>query len=42
MGHIRAAITNAIFNATGIRVRRLPVTPGDIKSGVLSNSSGKK
>ncbi len=30
MGHIKAAIANAIFNASGVRIRQLPVTPEQI------------
>jgi CO/xanthine dehydrogenase Mo-binding subunit len=29
-----AAITNAIYNATGIRVKRLPVSPEKILAGL--------
>ena len=36
MGHTRAAILNAIADATGVRVRELPATPGRILRALAS------
>ena len=33
------ALANAVFNATGVRVRELPITPDKILMGLLSNGS---
>lgn len=33
------AVVNAVFNACGVRVRELPVTPDKILMGILSNGS---
>jgi CO/xanthine dehydrogenase Mo-binding subunit len=29
---VAAAIANAIFDATGVRLRRVPFTPGNVKA----------
>jgi len=34
------AIVNAVFNACGLRVRELPVTPDKILMGLMKNQSG--
>ena len=31
------AIANAVYNATGVRVRELPITPEKIAMGILEN-----
>jgi len=33
------ALANAVFNATGVRVRELPITPDKILLGLMSNGS---
>ena len=33
-GPTSAALTNAIFDATGVRFRRLPLTPDRVKAGL--------
>ncbi len=30
MGHVRAAIANAVYDATGVRIRRLPAIPARV------------
>jgi xanthine dehydrogenase YagR molybdenum-binding subunit len=35
------AIANAIFNACGVRVRELPITPDKILSGLMANAAKK-
>lgn len=32
---MNAAIANAVFHATGVRLRKLPIRPGDLPSSVL-------
>ncbi|MCP4167437.1 MAG: molybdopterin-dependent oxidoreductase [Chloroflexi bacterium] len=34
MGHTRAAILNAIYNATGVRMRCIPVTPARMRDAI--------
>ena len=31
---VAAAIANAIFDATGVRIRRVPFSPGNVKSAL--------
>jgi CO/xanthine dehydrogenase Mo-binding subunit len=33
------ALANAVFNACGVRVRELPITPDKVLMGLLSNGS---
>jgi nicotinate dehydrogenase subunit B len=32
---VAAAIANAIFDATGVRLRRAPLTPDRVKAGLV-------
>ena len=36
------AIANAVYNATGIRVRELPITPEKVAMGILAKEAGEK
>lgn len=36
------AIANAVYNATGIRVRELPITPEKVAMGILEQEAGEK
>lgn len=36
------AIANAVYNATGVRVRELPITPEKVAMGILEQEAGKK
>lgn len=36
------AIANAVYNATGIRVRELPITPEKVAMGILAREAGEK
>ena len=36
------AIANAVYNATGIRVRELPITPEKVAMGILAMEAGEK
>ena len=36
------AIANAIYNATGVRVRELPITPEKVAMGILAREAGEK
>ena len=36
------AIANAVYNATGVRVRELPITPEKVAMGILANENGEK
>ena len=36
MGPIAAAIANALFDATGVRLRDLPLTADKVKAAMLS------
>jgi CO/xanthine dehydrogenase Mo-binding subunit len=36
---VAAAIANAVFDATGVRLRRVPFTPGRVKSALASRST---
>ena len=36
------AITNAVYNATGVRVRELPITPEKVAMGILEQEAGEK
>ena len=36
------AIANAVYNATGVRVRELPITPEKVAMGILSRETGEK
>lgn len=36
------AIANAVYNATGVRVRELPITPEKVAMGILAREAGKK
>ena len=36
------AIANAVYNATGVRVRELPITPEKIAMGILARETGEK
>jgi nicotinate dehydrogenase subunit B len=38
---VAAAVGNAIFNATGIRLRQYPFTPARISSALAAQSAGK-
>jgi nicotinate dehydrogenase subunit B len=31
---VAAAIANAVFDATGVRIRRAPLSPGNVKSAL--------
>jgi len=33
------AIANAVFNATGVRIRELPITPDKILMGLISGGT---
>ncbi len=37
-----AALTNAIYNAVGVRITKLPVTPEKILNGILANQQKEK
>lgn len=36
------AIDNAVYNATGVRVRELPITPEKVAMGILAREAGEK
>ena len=36
------AIANAVYNATGVRVRELPITPEKVAMGILAGEAGEK
>ena len=36
------AIANAVYNATGVRVRELPITPEKVVMGILARETGEK
>ena len=36
------AIANAVYNATGVRVRELPITPEKVAMGILAREAGEK
>jgi CO/xanthine dehydrogenase Mo-binding subunit len=36
------AIANAVFNATGVRVRELPITPDKILMGLMNSGTISK
>ena len=36
------AIANAVYNATGVRVRELPITPEKVAMGILKQEAGEK
>ena len=36
------AIANAVYNATGVRVRGLPITPEKVAMGILARETGEK
>ncbi|MCC2152988.1 xanthine dehydrogenase family protein molybdopterin-binding subunit [Blautia fusiformis] len=36
------AIANAVYNATGVRVRELPITPEKVAMGILARDAGEK
>lgn len=36
------AIANAVYNATGVRVRELPITPEKVAMGILAKENGEK
>ena len=36
------AIANAVYNATGVRVRELPITPEKVAMGILTMEAGEK
>ena len=36
------AIANAVYNATGVRVRELPITPEKVAIGILAREAGEK
>ena len=36
------AIANAVYNATGVRVRELPITPEKVAMGILAMEAGEK
>ena len=36
------AIANAVYNATGVRVRELPITPEKVALGILEQEAGEK
>ena len=36
------AIANAVYNATGVRVRELPITPEKVVMGILEQEAGEK
>ena len=36
------AIANAVYNATGVRVRELPITPEKVAMGILARETGEK
>ena len=36
------AIANAVYNATGVRVRELPITPEKVAMGILAKKAGEK
>ena len=36
------AIANAVYNATGVRVRELPITPEKVAMGILARKAGEK
>jgi CO/xanthine dehydrogenase Mo-binding subunit len=41
-GPTGAALANAVFDATGVRFRRLPLTPDRVKQGLLDHKSNSK
>ena len=36
------AIANAVYNATGVRIRELPITPEKVAMGILAREAGEK
>jgi nicotinate dehydrogenase subunit B len=40
MEHIPAAIANAFFDATGIRIREVPMTPGRVRAALAAKGQG--
>ena len=36
------ALANAVYNATGVRVRELPITPEKVAMGILAREAGEK
>ena len=36
------AVANAVYNATGVRVRELPITPEKVAMGILAREAGEK
>ncbi len=38
MGHIRAAITNAIYDAAGVRIHRIPATPARVLKALAAQA----
>lgn len=36
------AIANAVYNATGVRVRELPITPEKVAMGIIAREAGEK
>ena len=39
VGGLAGALANAVFNATGVRIRELPITPDKILMGLMNSGS---
>jgi CO/xanthine dehydrogenase Mo-binding subunit len=40
MGAAGAAIANAVFDATGVRLRQYPLTPDRVRAALAARNSG--
>jgi CO/xanthine dehydrogenase Mo-binding subunit len=40
MEHIPAAIANAFFDATGVRIREVPMTPARVRAALKAKGQG--
>jgi CO/xanthine dehydrogenase Mo-binding subunit len=40
MEHVPAAIANAFFDATGVRIRQVPMTPARVRAALAANGQG--
>jgi nicotinate dehydrogenase subunit B len=40
MEHVPAAIANAFFDATGVRIRQVPMTPARVRAALAANGEG--